>query len=250
MALWCKDLPVVDVERSTVAKTVTLVMPYYDNPHFFAGQLARLNALPPHVQDHIRVIVVDDGSPETPASRVALGLRTRYSLRVFRIREDRRWNWLAARNIGAHEAPEGWLLLTDMDHVVPLETWDAVIFGVHDSRVAYAFGRREHTGVEIPPHSASFLMTRARFWHVGGYDEALAGYYGTDGDYRRRLAKSTRIEVLRAVLERHEFVDDSSTRRYQRKQPEDARVGLLIAQRPKHWKPKTLTFAYAEARLC
>ena len=245
MALWCRDLPLVRIARASTPRPFTLVVPYYEQPVFFARQLADWAALPPELAAHVTVCVVDDGSPTRPATAVPrppLGI----TFRLFRIGVDVRWNWLAARNIGMQHAAEGWCLLTDMDHVVPAETMHACVYGVHNPRIAYAFSRREHTGAAIHPHSASFFLTRELFWQVGGYDEALAGYYGTDGDWRRRVAVVAPIVILTDELVRHEFVDDASVMRYQRKQPEDAAVRALIAARRPGWRPRVLSFPYAE----
>jgi hypothetical protein len=133
-----------------------------------------------------------------------------------------------------------------MDHLVPVATFDACVHGLHDPKVAYAFARQEHTGATAAPHSASFFLTRALFWTSGGYDETLSGHYGTDGEFRRRLAQVAPIVVLHAPLIRYEYVDDASTTRYLRKQPEDAAVRHLIAARRPGWTPKVLSFPYTE----
>lgn len=247
MALWSKDLPHVTVRRHAGwTKPITLIVPYYEQPIFFARQLAHWAAYPPEFAAFLTIIVVDDGSPTYPAASTVIRPPMRAAFRLFRISQDVRWNWLAARNIGFHHAANGWCLVTDMDHVVPTATLEACLAGVHDPAVAYAFNRVEHTGPPIHPHSASFFMTRELFWKVGGYDETLSGHYGTDGDYRRRLAAAAPIQVLTDVLIRHEYVDDSSVTRYRRKQPEDAKVKQLVARRGKHWTPKVLSFPYTE----
>jgi hypothetical protein len=168
------------------------------------------------------------------------------AVRLFRIGVDIRWNWLAARNIGAFHAAPGWLLLTDMDHVVPAETLRLAMAGELDPSVVYVFGRREHTGERVTPHSASFLLTRHLFWKIGGYDESLSGLYGTDGDWRRRVLHVAPFRRLDADLVRHEYVGDSSTMRYLRKQPEDAQVKARVSQRKPGWRPLTLSFPYHE----
>lgn len=246
MALWCRDLPTVTVPRGETAKPVTLIMPYYENPRFLARQRAHWASYPPELAEWLSIIVIDDGSPNSPALNVPGDVPDVRSLGIFRIDVDVRWNWLAARNIGFHEAADGWCLVTDMDHMVPGETLRACIYGQHDPRIAYAFSRVEHTGASVAPHSASFFLTRERFWQTGGYDEALSGYYGTDGDFRRRLMASGPIAVLPDLLIRHEYVEDSSTTRYKRKQPEDAVVRRLIAARRPGWRPKVLSFPYQE----
>src|SRR5678809_777529 len=224
--LWCRDVPMVEPAESALPnKRLTLVLPFYENHGFLAQQLTFWRTWPEELREYVSAVVVDDGSPEP------LELRDTplpFPVRVFRIEVDVRWNWLAARNIGAHHAEEGWLLLTDMDHVIPQETLRAVLHSDLDPRRAYAFQRWEHTGIPLAPHSASWLMTRSLFWEVGGYDERLSGYYGTDGAYRRRLAAYAPLGLLNCGLIRYEYLGDSSTRRYARKQPEDAAVRGLV----------------------
>lgn len=241
---WSRGLLRVDVPKRQTPKPVTFVYPYYMNRHFFRQQIAGWWQYPEEFRSLITVIVVDDGSPEPAQLPDARPFR----MRLFRIHEDRPWNWLAARNIGAFHADNGWILLTDMDHVVPPITATSLIWDEHDPRVVYAFSRREHTGGILSPHSASFFMTRDMFWLIGGYDESLSGHYGTDGEFRRRIVKHAPIHVLpKDVLMRYEYVEDSSTARYRRKLPEDAAaVKQIVSSRPKEWTPKVLSFPYEE----
>lgn len=243
--LWCRELPIVTVPVTQTPKRLTIVVPFYMNHGFLQTQLATWATYPNDLLAHVSVIVVDDGSPDTLV-RIQ---DSRFTIRQFRIEKDVRWNWLAARNIGAHHADEGWLILTDMDHIIPEPTLRAVVYGEHNPAMVYAFSRREHTGEPASPHSASFLMHRATFWRVGGYDEALSGHYGTDGDFRRRVATVARMAVLRDELVRYERIGDSSTTRYLRKQPEDAAVGRLVARRGKGWRPTVLSFPFHEVTL-
>lgn len=247
-APWCEGFQVVDVPRAQEPKPITFVYPYYCNPYFLRQQVAWWHTYPSWKAKFLSAIIVDDGSPVTPAAEAMPPVRP-FPIRLFRIHEDRRWNWLAARNIGMHHAPEGWCLLTDMDHVVPETTARAVIEGAHDPHVIYGFSRMEHSGAKLAPHPNSWLMTRQMFWRVGGYDETLSGLYGTDGDWRRRCAAVAPIHILSDRLIRHEYQTDSSTIRYQRKEPGDARVKAVIAKRGPAWRPKVLSFAYDEIRL-
>jgi hypothetical protein len=245
-APWSAALPVAHVPVTDTAKHVTLVLPYYENPQFLRTQLAWWATFPAHLLAHLTVILVDDGSPLTPAADALAGVVLPPDLRVFRLDVDVRWNWLAARNIGAHHAADGWLLLTDMDHVVPVTTLTALVYGAHDPSFIYGFSRIEADGARLAPHPNSWFMTRTRFWQVGGYDEALSGHYGTDGDWRRRCALVAPIHIVEDRLIRHEHVGDSSTTHYLRKQPEDAGVKRIVAQRRPGWRPKVLSFPFHE----
>lgn len=243
----CDDAPLVSVLETSERKPLTVVYPYYENPVFLAKQIENWESWPVDLRSMVRIIVVDDGSPERPASEV---LRHWPHARLFRIGVDVRWNWLAARNVGAYHADDGWLVTTDMDHVIDRQALTALVYGQHDKRIIYRFSRREHTGQEIHPHPNSWFYTRSMYWAIGGYDEALSGYYGTDGEYRRRCARTAGVRIMKnCVLERHERLGDSSTIRYLRKQPEDAAVKKMIRARGPGWRPRTLSFPYEEITL-
>lgn len=245
---WSAKLSTVKVARSETPKPVTIILPFYQNGDFLKRQVDHWRQFPPEITAHLSAIIVDDGSPE-PASAVLTGVAPPFPLRLFRIDVDVRWNWLAARNLGAHHADEGWLLLTDMDHMIPATTAYAAIYGQHDPTRIYGFARYESTGQRLTPHPNSWFMTRAMFWKAGGYDETFSGFYGTDGEIRRRFAATAPMQILAEHLVRHEFDGDSSTRKYLRKQPEDAAVKRLIAQRGKDWRPKVLSFPAHEVAL-
>ena len=100
---------------------ISLVFAYYENPEMLELQWREISRYPARVKKLLQVIVVDDGSPSHPAAEVARppGLPQHA---IFRLDRDVRWNQDAARNIGALEAQAPWLLLTDIDHVVPEAT--------------------------------------------------------------------------------------------------------------------------------
>lgn len=245
---WSEDLPRVTVPQSDQPKHIELIMPYYCNPDFLGQQIRWWQTFPVSLREHLSAIIVDDGSPATPAADVLRNTVLPIPIRLFRIDVDVRWNWLAARNIGFFHAPEGFCLVTDIDHVVPETTAMATVYGQHNTSTIYGFSRIEHFGQPLGPHPNSWLMTREMFWKVGGYDETLSGHYGTDGDWRRRMAATAPMHILTDRLIRHEYVGDSSTTHYRRKQPEDAAVKTLISRRSKGWRPKTLSFPYQEVK--
>jgi len=239
----CDDAPLIKPVLGHEATPFTLIVPYYENPQFLEQQIQGWKFL--KLKEHIEIILVDDGSPRKPAIEI-LQEQCAYNIRHFRIGVDVRWNWLAARNIGAHYAKDGWILLTDIDHVLNNKAVSDIVYGVRDENTIYRFSRREHDSTPIHPHPNSWLMTRKMFWKIGGYDEACSGYYGTDGDYRRRCARAAPIRILTTELIRYEYIKDSSTTHYKRKQPEDAAVKRIIKARKLGWKPRIFSFPYHE----
>lgn len=243
-------------------RTITLIYPYYENPNMLQQQLRHLAGLPEEIRQNLHLIIVDDGSPQFPLSKYIwptednaqlFGIPASFglaSLKVFRIMVDVRWNWIAARNLAAEKAETEWMLMTDIDHMVPAETLDWLIFGAElDTRNTYRFKRVDAPDMTpYKPHPNSWLLTRKRFDQAGGYDERFSGYYGTDGEFRDRItAVSRKVVMLNPVLIRvpREVVPDASTTRYERKQPEDregvTRIRKLIAADP---TPHRLTFPW------
>lgn len=230
---------------------LTIVMPYYENPGMLQLQFEGWASWPAKRKRRLRVILVDDGSPHYPAAEVSRpeGLP---ALEIYRVGEDRPWHQHAARNLGAHVAAEGWLLLTDMDHVLTDAAARALFkrmdAGELDEGTAYMLDRLEaDTGLptlngagQPKPHPNSFLMTRETFWRVGGYDERLTGFYGTDAYFRRRLFTRARQGHLDVPLVRYwrDLIPDASTNGLPRKEgrdsPERTRRLALAAAAPEN----------------
>jgi hypothetical protein len=228
-------------------------MAYYMNRSMLIEQARLWQRLPADIRAGLHVVIVDDGSPAEPASEAMLSIGTPprvASLQLWRMLADVRWNQDACRNIGVRQAPSEWLLLTDMDHMVPAETWRRVMAGKLNRNTVYRFGRVSAPSMEAyKPHPNSWAMTRATYWDCGGYDERLAGNYGTDGDFLVRIKGRRNIVDLSDVLIRvpREVIPDASTRTLERKQPEDKEnIRRLLAERASDpdWKPLHFSFPH------
>lgn len=209
---------------------ITLVMPFYSNSEMLCRQYEGWAAWPEKLKRRIEIILIDDGSPE-PAIDVPRpeGLP---ALRIYRVTEDRPWHQHAARNLGAHVANEGWLLLTDMDHVLTADAAHSLLKSIDKGRLdggtIYMLDRIEaDTGEPTlngngkpKPHPNSFVVTRELYWRIGGYDEDYCGIYGTDGLFKARAFEIGRRGHLKIPLTRYwrELVEDASTRTLPRKE--------------------------------
>ncbi len=223
-----------------------------------AEQQAVWNAYPDALRRQLHVVVVDDCSPKghRPSSK-SVTVSGLGSFRLFRLLEKKRWNWLACRNLGAKVAQDGWLLLTDIDHVLPVETLERLLVGeLHESN-SYRFKRvtatttwpyRLNECTDYKPHNDSWLLTRRMFFdpRIGGYDERLSGCYGTSGEFKDRVMAAVSAHVvLNEVLIRYprEVIPDASTppEIYTRKNDpkNDDRLRDLKERRAKitNWKP-------------
>lgn len=236
-------------------RAITLVLPYYDNPGMLARQQAAWAAFPEHLRRRLHVILVDDASPRWPAEPhvgpAAHGETGVASFALYRTGKDVRWNWIFCRNLGVAMAPTKWVLLTDIDHLLPVETLRRLLDGELRADAAYRFSRVDAPDLTpYKPHPNTWFLHRGLFEKVGGYDERFSGFYGTDGDFRRRMQDTARkIIMLPEVMIRvpREVVADASTTTYTRKEKWDKRnVARILAEREgiKDWRPLRLSFPY------
>lgn len=238
-------------------KPITLVLPYYCNPGMLRVHQETWHSYPWELKARLHVIVVDDCSPSGSALDAIEDIGGLASFRLYRTSVDVRWNWLFCRNLGAREAVTPWMLLTDVDHVLPAETLRALCEGKHDQRRAYHLSRRNAPDLsEYKHHPDSFFLTRELFWRVGGYDERFSGLYGSSSHFRHRLvAQAGPIELLPAYLIRtpREVIPDAAVPlvvngKKARKTADDAaglnRVRAEIASLPGAYRPRTLSFPY------
>lgn len=249
-------------------RDLTLVLPHFCNLGMLAEQQRVWADYPSAIRSRLHVIVVDDCSPysQRPTER-HIFVKGLGSLRLFHLLEKRRWNWLACRNLGAKMAGTAWILLTDIDHVVPVTTMERLIAGPLNESHVYRFGRRTATKTwpytledctDYKPHNDSWLLTRALFFddRVGGYDERLSGCYGTSGEFKDRLvgAAAAHVHLVDSPLIRYprEIIGDASTHPsvYTRKNdPEnDAELQRRKAMRKTiaNWKPLHGLIPHAE----
>lgn len=219
-------------------RPLSIVFPFYRNQRMLYRQyLVMAGEWSDAAKAQVEVIVVDDGSPE-PAIDVdrPAGLPP---LSIYRVLENRKWHQHGARNLGAKMAAHPWLLLTDIDHVIPPDTLSEVLATDARTDRVYTFGRVDapvdpwragdastmtrttQRDGKLKPHVNSFAMARKLFWRVGGYDEDLCGIYGTDHAFRQRLyQRAMNIELTHAPLIRvaRDVIPDASTREWDRKE--------------------------------
>lgn len=222
---------------------LSVVFPYYRNPRMLARQLLLWrDEWPSSLKERVEVVVVDDGSPVETAQEVVQGWRDLPRFSLYRVKEDRLWHQHGARNLGAHVAKADWMLMTDMDHLVPPATLAEVLrllpemksnvvltFGRVDAPAdrawmaddAGSFARTVRDDGSLKPHVNSFVVSRKRYWKLGGYDEDYCGLYGTDKLWRDRLygvsADVRHLDMAPLIRVDRSVIDDASTRDVERK---------------------------------
>jgi glycosyltransferase involved in cell wall biosynthesis len=240
--------------RESDSPVLSLIFPYYDNPKMLAYQLEYYAQLPDQVASKVEIVLVDDASSQYPAADL---VPQKYPMRlsVFRIDKDKPWNQDAARNIGAYEATGEFLLLTDIDHVVPVDTLENLLM-MEDRDSVITLARKAHFSEKVVhSHVNSYVMTRKAFWEIGGYDEDFWGIYGSDWIYRRQVQKRFPIVLrddLRLELVTQGSIVDAKNKKFSRKPSFFARVRGRVLRLLKllHLvpSPRTMTNPYRRVR--
>lgn len=197
-------------------EVVTITYLYYADSEFLAKHVEYWNAYPTTLLEKIHFLVVDDGSPAgRRAAPIVEKNRGPASVSVVEIDQDLVWNVAGARNLAAVVAPTDVLMLNDMDYRVPPGVAEWAI--AHSARVAQTchlwngFPRDEvvphvsRTGAAVtcsgraaPASKGAFgghgggcthpgvsFFSKKTYWHLGGNEEDLVGFYGhTDPIFR------------------------------------------------------------------
>lgn len=206
-------------------RALTFVYAYYDNPLMLAQQYRIWSDYPDDLKKRVNIILVDDASPNWPAMDVVRP--TLPKLSIYRAKVDIPWHQDGARNLGASEARDGWLFLSDMDHVMPATSL-AKLLEQFDERVFFTFPRLDAPALQPNakgPGANIFALTKRMYWScMRGYDEDMCGQYGSDGAPRRRLKRFSRNVLLTdcpVILYGRDVIADASTTTWERRGPEN-----------------------------
>ena len=189
-----------------------------------ALHLENWSSFEPAVLEHVTVFLVDDGSPkdERPDSMLrSAPTNVRKRIRLLRVEDDIPWNQHGARNLGAKLAKPGWLLMTDMDRIVPAHDMRILLTReLHPSRYYKPLQYRARPNgmplselTERAPFN-QFVCTRKAYWRAGGYDEDYCGSYGGDAPFLRALmrhAKFTRMTDVRMIRFNRHVLEGANT---------------------------------------
>jgi hypothetical protein len=153
---------------------------------------------PDEIKDAVTFFITDDCSTEKPLCSVFKKIDG-LDIHAFQILEKRKWNGFSCWNIGAKNCATKWLVITDIDLLIPVDSMTELVRRLRDANIdgnwVYRFRRVDAaTGREMKTHSMTLLMTRELYWKIGGFDEEFAGIHvGTTSLYYDRLRKTMGI---------------------------------------------------------
>jgi len=198
---------------------ITIVMMYYESPQMLGKQLEYWCAYSKDVSDRLRIVLVDDGSPKYPASDVMVAdALPDFPVNLFRATENIIYNHSGGFNLAFTHIEDGWVLMTDMDHVMPEESLMCLLNMELDPNSVYRFSRRRMTSFEewIPCHRHldSIILTTDMYWKAGGFDEDFRGYCnGVSFLFRKAIERYSRqivqLDDIYSLLFQEDVIPDS-----------------------------------------
>lgn len=200
---------------------LSIVIPVLNSHEIVRRQLLHFAAM--DLPSDVEIILVDDGS-NPPLAHTTEGLFCNGSppYIILQTNDTRPWTQPLARNAGAKLAKGEFLLMTDIDHIVPKRTiewamnlpWDYARFkrefGVLDEHGVftqdiptlekYGFDtkRLASRNLKLPCHTQSMVIRRSVFEATGGYPTDRATSYPThdDGHMKGRIGRVARTQPV------------------------------------------------------
>ena len=169
---------------------ITIVLLYYANPRLLVDHLKHFATYDSHIQQKLRLLIVDDGSPpELQAKKYYDYFQQEHSLKNFdsvkiaRVLKDIPWNMPGTQNLGFHLANTEKVVLLDLDTFLPSSVMERMVdFPMMDPESgkanAYQFWIDKSSAKDRQKHPKIMFLSKSTYWSAGGYDEGFVGHYG------------------------------------------------------------------------
>lgn len=162
-----------------------------------------------NIPDGVEILFIDDGSDPPITSDTKLK-----NFFIYQTNDFRPWTVELARNFGIKKARGEYILITDMDYIIPLSCIESALdlkedkssirreLGVldengdftQDLNVLRAWGveeeRLKRKRAYLPPHPNNFIMKKSVFDKIGYFDESRVNNpypIGADAEFKRRF---------------------------------------------------------------
>ena len=163
---------------------ITINLSYYNQSVILRQHVECWNKYPIDVKKQFKFIIVDDCSSSS-ALEALKDVKHDLDLHIYRVTQDLYCNISGARNLGAQQCTTDWMILLDMDTLIPVVTAKAILHWANENaenNFVLKFNRivPDHPGhiKNNQFHPAVCLIRLKDYWNIGGCDEDLVGHYG------------------------------------------------------------------------
>ena len=103
------------LENSETLNELTIYFPYYNKPEYLQKQLKNYSEMSSEIREKITILIVDDGSMESPAIDVIENFKDKLNIILYRINIDIPWNMSEANNLAFSKIQTDYVFRTDID---------------------------------------------------------------------------------------------------------------------------------------
>jgi hypothetical protein len=188
---------------------LTLMHPFCNEGHErIPLQFEAWKTYPDWVWDAINVVLIDDCSTPTLESHYPKDNELNFNLKIYRIKDDLKYNLPGAWNLAFHVANTDWVWAVDSDkHYTKENLLKVLELDVEDDR-RYQFKQQRHTNLDKLRHdkwdSGTWLIRKEHWAAIDGFDEELTGARSKsrgywDPDFNRRLNAVVKKTGIRSI---------------------------------------------------
>ena len=194
---------------------LTIVHPFYNEKMRFDLQYKRWQKWTYRCLQKVKVVIGDDCSD--PGVHTYVEKPPLIDLKIYRAKEDLKFNTPGCLNMAIKEATTEWILVMDSDCMLEPKRLDWLM----DYKPSQDFCMRFHrdrvtNNPKYDKHrilGCSILFSKTQWEKVGGFDEDFTGHwsggYGYfDNDFNRKLAKIGTRKAVPVGLHVTEYLDD------------------------------------------
>ena len=163
--------------------SITIIQTYYDDPKYLQQAIETWNSY----EVPISVVLIDDGSPQYPASRVLsqFAISNNVDVSLYEVTEDIGFNSHGCRNLAAAVSKTEWLIFLDIDHFLDSSEIEK-LYRMHlsdDSWYGFTTIYKEQNLLMGGGPSNTFMCTKKMYEQGGGYDESYTPYHYGDREF-------------------------------------------------------------------
>jgi hypothetical protein len=165
-------------------KKITINLSYYNQDKVLKDHIYLWKSYSNEIKDQISFCIVDDCS-KIPADEVLSDIDlSDLDIHIYRVTEDLYCNIAGVRNLAATVCETDWMVILDMDTMIPEKSARSMIFWSHTPNrgCCFKFNRRVPSDKNHEKnnkiHPAVCLLRKDDYWDVGGCEEDLVGHYG------------------------------------------------------------------------
>jgi len=210
---------------------LTIVHPFYNEEERLKIQLKTWKSYSAKVKNSLQIILVDD------CSKVPVHAALEYidfNLRVYRIKEDLKWNTPGALNLGIKNSPTNWTLIMDSDCLLKPKDIETLLHLIPNEKFTYWFHRNRISDIPVVKDNkrvlpCSILFNKEAYETVGGFDEDFTGersggYGFFDNDFSKRLLEAGYWQGFLTGINVTEYMEDMVGPNIQQKTGVDKQV--------------------------